>query len=56
MSATKPSADDALGMAWWNRLTARERREWTLRAGNTGVAADAWECFKRQPLTSAEAS
>lgn len=39
--------DAELGMTWWNRLTERERAEWMERAGNTGVAADAWEAFKR---------
>lgn len=39
--------DAELGMAWWNGLTERERAEWMKRAGNTGVAADAWEMFKR---------
>jgi hypothetical protein len=40
-------ADAELGMAWWNGLTVPERREWMERAGNTGVAADAWAAFKR---------
>jgi len=34
-------------MAWWNGLTAAQRREWMARAGNTGIVADAWEAFKR---------
>lgn len=46
MSAAKPSTDDALlGMAWWNRLTERERLQWLLRAGSD-VPADAWAVFK----------
>jgi hypothetical protein len=36
-----------LGMTWWNGLTERERREWMARAGNTGVAADAWAEFQK---------
>ena len=48
MSATEPSTDALIGMTWWNRLTERERRDWMRRAGDTGVAANAWECFKRE--------
>ena len=39
--------DDLLGMAWWNRLSERERARWSREAGNTGVPRDAWEAFKR---------
>jgi hypothetical protein len=39
--------DDAMGMAWWNNLTPKERREWMRRAGDTGRAVDAWEAFKK---------
>jgi hypothetical protein len=39
-------ADAYEGMAWWNALPERERREWMRRAGDTGVAADAWEAYK----------
>ena len=38
--------DAQLGMTWWNNLPAAERREWAQRAGDTGVAADAWAAFK----------
>jgi hypothetical protein len=51
------TSDAELGMTWWNRLTRFERIEWMRRAGNTGVAADAWEAFKRenaQPLQDRE--
>jgi hypothetical protein len=44
----KPTADDVLGMAWWNRLSKRDRARWSREAGNTGRAKDAWEAFKRQ--------
>jgi hypothetical protein len=43
--------DDALGMAWWNALTERERAKWSQAAGNTGRAKDAWEAFKRSGLS-----
>ena len=39
--------DDELGMAWWNSLTERERAKWSAAAGNTGVAKDAWQSFKK---------
>jgi hypothetical protein len=42
-----------LGMAWWNRLTERERVQWMAVAGNTGVAADAWAAFRRAELNQA---
>jgi hypothetical protein len=41
------SADDDLGMAWWNGLSERERAKWSREAGNTGRAMDAWEAFNR---------
>jgi hypothetical protein len=46
------SADDELGIAWWNGLSERERARWSREAGNTGRAKDAWEAFKRsqQPM------
>jgi hypothetical protein len=40
-------ADACLGLAWWNGLTERERSAWMFAAGDTGVAADAWEFYKR---------
>ena len=44
-----PSAedlDDEEGMAWWNALDRRARAKWIKAAGDTGVAADAWNAFK----------
>jgi hypothetical protein len=43
------TADDEIGMIWWNRLSERERAEWSRAAGNTGVAADAWAAFRAKP-------
>ncbi len=37
--------DEELGMAWWNRITEREREEW-LRRANSAMPADAWAEFK----------
>ena len=34
------------GMAWWNGLDRSERAKWMKVAGDTGVAADAWNAFK----------
>jgi len=42
----KPTPDEALGMAWWNGLSERQRAEWLRRAGSA-VVADAWAAFKR---------
>ena len=49
-------ADAELGMAWWNGLGEDERAEWMERAGNTGVAADAWKAFKNDRDNQAEAA
>lgn len=42
-----PTADEAMGIVWWNRLTEEQRNDWMARAGSTGVVADAWATFKR---------
>ncbi|MGG2576106.1 hypothetical protein ACQYZY_28765 [Pseudomonas aeruginosa] len=44
---SKPTADEAAGMTWWNALTEDERRYWMATAGDTGVVADAWAAYKR---------
>jgi len=41
----QPTADDLLGMAWFNSLTEWARGEWLRRAGSA-VPADAWAAFK----------
>lgn len=41
----EPTADEALGMTWWNGLTDVERAGWLQRA-DTSVVADAWAFFK----------
>ena len=43
---TVQTQDETKGMAWWNGLSDEQRKEWMARAGNTGVAADAWAAFK----------
>lgn len=43
---TTTTTDELLGMAWWNGLDETQRQDWMARAGNTGVAADAWAAFK----------
>lgn len=43
-------ADDLKGIAWWNGLDEAQRKEWMARAGNTGIAADAWAECKRVSL------
>lgn len=43
------AADDGYkGMEWWNGLSDDDRKQWAVKAGNTGRASDAWEAFKRQ--------
>lgn len=39
------TADEAMGMAWWNSLSEESRMKWARKAG-TGVVADAWAAFK----------
>ena len=46
LPADGATADDEIGMIWWNRLSERDRAEWSRAAGNTGVAADAWAAFR----------
>lgn len=41
----EPTADEHAGMAWWNALPDRARREWLQRAGSA-VPAQAWAAFK----------
>lgn len=43
-----PATDAQLGMTWWNAISAAERVRWMREAGDTGVAADAWEAFMRE--------
>ncbi len=42
-----PTADEAMGMAWWNILKPSERTYWLTKAGPTSSVADAWAVFKR---------
>ena len=42
--------DELRGIAWWNGLDDSQRKDWMARAGNTGVAADAWAAFKRYAI------
>jgi hypothetical protein len=41
---THVDADAELDMAWWNRISERERAEW-LRLANSAVPADAWRAY-----------
>jgi len=41
----EPTPDERRGMEWWNNATEAERRHWMQRAGNTGVAADAYRAW-----------
>ena len=42
----QPTEDEAMGIRLWNSLDDDARAEWARKAGNTGVAADAWAAFK----------
>lgn len=42
-----PTLDEQLGIAWWNRISHRERRKWLDRA-KSAVPADAWRTFKAE--------
>jgi hypothetical protein len=37
--------DDAMGIAWWNHLTERERLDW-LQAADSARPVDAWRAFQ----------
>jgi hypothetical protein len=50
--AERQTADDELGMAWWNGLTKRRRAYWLQRAGSCRPV-DAWHCFKRAAVSQA---
>jgi len=41
----QPTADERLGMAWFNSLTEWARGDWLRRAGSA-VPAEAWAAFK----------
>lgn len=54
-----PSTEDLdgeEGMAWWNGLDRREKAKWMKAAGDTGVAADAWNAFKFALSTLSESA
>lgn len=53
--AIMQTQDETKGMAWWNGLSDEQRKEWMARAGNTGVAADAWAAFKTATLAEVTA-
>lgn len=41
------TADDQVGMIWWNALTEAERAYWLKRA-ESARAVDAWRAYKRE--------
>ncbi len=46
-----PTADEAMGMAWWNILKPAERAYWLTKAGPACSVADAWAAFKQHQAT-----
>ena len=53
MRSTAELADALAGMAWFNSLTASERRHW-LEVAGSAVPADAWRAFKTGEQPSCE--
>ena len=49
------ATDAEMGMAWWNAASVEERTRWMRAAGDTGVAADAWEAFKSASMEGSAA-
>ncbi len=45
-----PTADEAMGMAWWNILKPAERAYWLTKAGPAYSVAGAWAVFKRHQV------
>lgn len=52
----KPTPDEKMGIAWWNRLDDHQRERWMAAGGNTGVVADAWAAFKKGVDTEIQAT
>ena len=46
-------SNDELGMTWWNRLTATQRRYW-LGQADSARPVDAWRTFQRGAPTAAQ--
>ena len=46
------ASDAELGMAWWNRLSDRDRPRWAELAG-TGRVVDAWELLRSRSVADA---
>ena len=53
LSAQGNALEAQLGIDWWNGLDEEQRKHWMTKAGNTGIAADAWSAYKNeQPQVS----
>jgi hypothetical protein len=52
----EPSADEKMGMAWWNNMNRRERRaaldDDAAKLGGDPSVADAWAAWKSSAFTS----
>jgi hypothetical protein len=52
----EPSADEKMGMAWWNNMNSRERRAAldaaAAKLGGDPSVADAWAAWKSSAFTS----
>ncbi|HWZ50165.1 MAG TPA: hypothetical protein VNW54_01745 [Granulicella sp.] len=43
----EPTEYERSGMDWWNGLGELDRKFWMMKAGDTGVVADAWAAYQR---------
>jgi hypothetical protein len=44
----EPTTDERLGIDWWKGLGELHRKFWMMKAGDTGVIADAWAAYQRR--------
>ena len=47
IAGSSQTADEGIEIDWWKGLNDEQRKDWMARAGNTGVAADAWTAYKK---------
>lgn len=47
------TTDDEIGMAWWNRISERERSQWLAIAGSARPV-DGWRAYKNSRLSLRE--
>jgi hypothetical protein len=52
----EPTTYERSGIDWWNGLSELDRKFWMMKAGDTGVVADAWAAYQRglKPMADIE--